>query len=52
MQFAALVYRVFTAYAFLVLGIGLYVSRNKDGVKKNAQDYFLASKSLPWWAIC
>jgi SSS family solute:Na+ symporter len=23
----------------------------KDGHQKNAEDYFLASKSLPWWAI-
>lgn len=28
-----------------------WVSREKDGRRKDAQDYFLASKSLPWWAI-
>jgi len=44
-------YAVFTAYAVLILGVGLWVSREKDGVQKNAEDYFLASKSLPWWAI-
>jgi len=27
------------------------VSRDKKGHQKNAEDYFLASKSLPWWAI-
>jgi SSS family solute:Na+ symporter len=27
------------------------VSREKGGREKSAQDYFLASKSLPWWAI-
>lgn len=44
-------YFVFTAYAVLILGVGLYVSRDKKGHQKNAEDYFLASKSLPWWAI-
>jgi solute:Na+ symporter, SSS family len=42
---------VFIAYCALILGIGLYVSRDKKGHQKNAEDYFLASKSLPWWAI-
>jgi len=27
------------------------VSRDKKGHQKNAKDYFLAGKSLPWWAI-
>ncbi len=44
-------YVVFIAYAILILGVGLWVSRDKDGHQKNAEDYFLASKSLPWWAI-
>lgn len=44
-------YVVFVAYAILILGVGLWVSRDKDGHEKNAEDYFLASKSLPWWAI-
>lgn len=42
---------VFVAYCVLILGIGLWVSRDKKGHQKNAEDYFLASKSLPWWAI-
>ncbi len=42
---------VFISYCSLILGIGLWVSRDKDGIQKNAEDYFLASKSLPWWAI-
>ncbi|MBX2957907.1 MAG: sodium/sugar symporter [Cyclobacteriaceae bacterium] len=42
---------IFIAYCGLILGIGLYVSRDKKGHQKNAEDYFLASKSLPWWAI-
>lgn len=44
-------YFVFVAYAILILGVGLWVSRDKKGHEKNAEDYFLASKSLPWWAI-
>lgn len=42
---------VFAGYCVLIMGIGLWVSRDKDGHEKNAEDYFLASKSLPWWAI-
>ena len=44
-------YFIFIAYAFLILGVGLWVSRDKKGHQKNAEDYFLAGKSLPWWAI-
>ncbi len=44
-------YIVFTGYALLILGVGLWMSRTKKGEQKNAEDYFLASKSLPWWAI-
>ena len=44
-------YFIFIAYAILILGVGLWVSRDKKGHEKNAEDYFLASKSLPWWAI-
>lgn len=50
-QFEFLDYFVFIAYAVLILGVGLWVSRDKKGHQKNAEDYFLASKSLPWWAI-
>lgn len=31
--------------------IGFYVSRTKKGHTKDSKDYFLASKSLAWWAI-
>ena len=44
-------YLIFIGYAILILGVGLWVSRDKKGHQKNAEDYFLASKSLPWWAI-
>ena len=38
-------------YAILLVGVGLWVSRTKKGHTKTAEDYFLASKALPWWAI-
>jgi SSS family solute:Na+ symporter len=49
--FEFLDYLIFGLYAITILGIGLWVSRDKDGKQKNAEDYFLASKSLPWWAV-
>jgi SSS family solute:Na+ symporter len=33
------------------VALGLWVSRKKEGHEKNAEDYFLAGKTLPWWAI-
>ncbi len=38
-------------YAILLVGVGLWISRTKKGQTKTAEDYFLASKALPWWAI-
>ena len=49
--FELLDYLIFGLYAIVILGIGLWVSRDKKGKQKNAEDYFLASKSLPWWAV-
>ncbi len=51
MEFSTVDILVFVAYGLLIIGVGLYVSGNKKGHQKNAEDYFLASKSLPWWAI-
>lgn len=48
MHFATIDYVIFAAYAVMILGIGLWVSRKGE---KTSEDYFLASKSLPWWAI-
>jgi solute:Na+ symporter, SSS family len=42
---------VFFGYCFLIIGMGIYVSREKKGHIKNSSDYFLASKALPWWAV-
>ena len=44
-------YFIFGAYALMIIAVGLWVSRGKKGVQKTTEDYFLASKSLPWWAI-
>lgn len=49
--FEFLDYAVIIVYAIVILGVGLWVSRDKKGVEKTTEDYFLASKSLPWWAI-
>jgi SSS family solute:Na+ symporter len=51
MDFSNIDFVVFALYAILILSIGLYVSRQKEGKNKSAEDYFLAGKSLPWWAI-
>ncbi|MBT3254220.1 MAG: sodium/solute symporter [Candidatus Marinimicrobia bacterium] len=51
MHFSTLDYVVFISYIVFIVGLGLYVSREKKGHKKNSSDYFLASKALPWWAI-
>ena len=50
-NFSILDYSIFIAYGLLIVFIGLWVSRDKKGHQKNAEDYFLASKSLPWWAV-
>ncbi len=42
---------VIVAYAIFIFGLAQYVSRDKPGHQKDSSDYFLASRSLPWWAI-
>ena len=42
-------YLVFGAYALIIIAIGLYVSRFSK--EKSSSDYFLAGRSLSWWAI-
>ncbi|HQU71228.1 MAG TPA: sodium/sugar symporter [Calditrichia bacterium] len=42
---------VFLTYIVCIVGLGLWVSRDKKGHEKSSKDYFLAGKSLPWWAI-
>ena len=38
-------------YALFIFALAQWVSREKGTHQKNAQDYFLASRALPWWAI-
>ncbi|UJP63714.1 sodium/sugar symporter [Mongoliitalea daihaiensis] len=42
---------VFIGYCCLIVGMGIFVSREKKGHVKDSKDYFLASKALPWWAV-
>ncbi len=49
--FSTLDYAVFIIYAAIILFLGLWVSRTKKGAEKTAQEYFLADKSLTWWAV-
>jgi len=51
MNFSIVDYVVFIGYILFIIGLGLWVSREKKGHQKDSSDYFLASKSLPWWAI-
>ena len=49
--FSTLDFIILAIYAVVILAVGLWVSRNKKGHLKTTEDYFLASKSLTWWAI-
>ncbi|MBF8963619.1 sodium/sugar symporter [Pontibacter sp. FD36] len=51
MNFSTLDFAIFIGYCVLIIAVGIWVSREKKGHIKNSTDYFLASKSLPWWAI-
>jgi SSS family solute:Na+ symporter len=50
-QFTLLDWAIFFSYAIIIVVLGLWVSRTKKGQQKTSQDYFLASRALPWWAI-
>jgi len=51
MEFSAIDYAVFILYVLVIVGLGLWVSREKKGHHRESADYFLAGKSLTWWAI-
>jgi SSS family solute:Na+ symporter len=42
---------IFIGYGLTIIFVGFWVSRNKDKKEKTSTDYFLASKSLPWWLV-
>jgi len=49
--FTVIDYVIFTVYAIIIVGLGLWLSRTKKGEEKTSSEYFLASRSLTWWAI-
>ena len=51
MNLATIDIAVVLVYFVAIFGLAQYVSREKAGHVKDTADYFLASKSLPWWAI-
>jgi len=51
MHLQAIDYTVVIIYGVFLLVLAQWVSREKPGHEKTTQDYFLAGRSLPWWAI-
>jgi SSS family solute:Na+ symporter len=51
MHLQSLDYTVVLIYGVFLLVLAQWVSREKAGHQKNTQDYFLAGRALPWWAI-
>ncbi|WP_282244403.1 sodium/sugar symporter [Stenotrophomonas sp. PS02300] len=51
MSLSTLDISIVLAYLAGIFILAQWVSREKAGQQKSAQDYFLASRSLPWWAI-
>jgi len=42
---------IFCIYIVVLVSLGLFLSRDKDGKEKSANDYFLAGNTLTWWAV-
>ncbi len=42
---------IVVVYLIGIFALAQWVSREKEGHKKTAEDYFLAGKALPWWAV-
>ena len=38
-------------YCIGIISLATYVSKNSSDKERRAEDYFLAGRSLPWWAI-
>ncbi len=51
MQLATLDIVIIVIYAIGLFTLAQWVSRGRDGQAKDSAEYFLASKTLPWWAI-
>ena len=44
-------YGVFVLYIIILVGMGIFLSKGKNGEEKNSTDYFLAGNTLTWWAV-
>ncbi|MCQ2246186.1 MAG: sodium/sugar symporter [Bacteroidaceae bacterium] len=42
---------ILVVYLILLVGLGMFLSRDKSGKGKSASDYFLAGNTLTWWAV-
>ena len=42
---------ILVIYLIVLVSLGLFLSRDKDGKEKSANDYFLAGNTLTWWAV-
>ncbi len=42
---------ILVVYIILLVSLGMFLSRDKDGKEKSANDYFLAGNTLTWWAV-
>ena len=42
---------IFAVYAIGLIAIATWISRSEIKHERDTSDYFLAGKSLPWWAI-
>ena len=51
MELSRLDLAIVIIYAVAIFVLAQWVSREKESHRKDAQDYFLASRALPWWAI-
>ncbi|MFA5328214.1 MAG: sodium/sugar symporter [Prolixibacteraceae bacterium] len=42
---------IFAVYIAMIMALGLFLSRKKNGKEKDSNDYFLAGNTLTWWAV-
>ena len=42
---------IIASYGVALFLLAHWISKDRSGLQKNAQDYFLAGRALPWWAI-
>ena len=49
MEFNNIDLTVFIGYILIIVGFGIWIAKRSGN--KTSKDYFLASSSLPWWAV-